>query len=79
MARGADLLAYQFAKDCDEEVLEFPADWNKYGKRAGYLRNAQMAQIADGLLAFWDGKSKGTEHMIKTMQALNKPVQIISY
>lgn len=79
MARGADLLAYEFAKECDEEVMEFPADWDKYGKRAGYVRNNQMAEVADGLLAFWDGQSRGTKHMIETMENLGKPVQIISY
>ena len=79
MARGADALAAQFARDNNIKLYEFPADWDKYGKRAGYLRNAEMADFADGLLAFWDGESRGTKHMIETMQNLRKPVRIIRY
>jgi len=79
MARGADRVAYEIAKAENIKCYEFPADWNQYGKRAGYLRNENMARVADGLLAFWDGKSRGTAHMIKTMRVLGKPVQIVSY
>lgn len=42
----------------------YPADWKKYGSSAGYIRNDEMAKYADCLIAFWDGKSKGTKHMI---------------
>jgi hypothetical protein len=42
----------------------FPAQWSIYGKGAGYIRNREMAQYADALIAFWDGKSKGTKNMI---------------
>lgn len=79
MARGADRLAYEFAKSKYIQLYEFPADWNKYGKSAGYRRNSEMSQFADGLLAFWDGKSRGTKHMIEYMRRLNKPVEIINY
>jgi len=79
MARGADRVAYEIAKAENIKCYEFPADWNQYGKRAGYLRNENMARVANGLLAFWDGKSRGTAHMIKTMRVLGKPVQIVSY
>lgn len=64
-ARGADALGERYAKDRGYELRRFPADWNKYGKRAGYLRNVQMANYADALLAFWDGKSRGTKNMIE--------------
>ena len=43
-------------------------DWDKYGKSAGYIRNTEMAEAGDILVAFWDGKSKGTEHMINIMK-----------
>lgn len=79
MARGADKLAYEFAMEHNVQCHEFPADWNKYGKSAGYKRNAEMAHFADVLIAFWDGKSRGTKHMIETMQKLGKPVQIERY
>lgn len=79
MARGADLLGYAFAVDNNVKRYEFPADWNQYGKRAGFIRNKQMGDFADGLLAFWDGQSRGTAQMIEYMQSLKKPVHIIRY
>lgn len=79
MANGADRLAWQFAKNMDVQVYEFPADWNTYGKAAGHRRNAEMAKFADGLLAFWDGQSRGTANMIATMEKLGKDVRVIRY
>lgn len=63
-ARGADRLGERYAKENGYRVDRFPADWDKYGKRAGYLRNQQMAKYADGLIAFHNHKSKGTKSMI---------------
>lgn len=79
MARGADALAVRFAKEQEVELHEFPANWDKYGKSAGYRRNEEMAQAADGLLAFWDGKSKGTANMIESMRKRGKPVHVVRY
>ena len=79
MARGADQLAYEFAAENDILCHEFPAAWDVYGKRAGYIRNAEMAKVADGLVAFWDGVSKGTKNMIETMQKMGKWVHVIEY
>jgi len=78
MARGADTLAARFAKDNYVDLHKFPADWHKYGKVAGFHRNMQMGDFADGLLAFWNG-SKGTLHMINYMKRLNKFVHVINY
>lgn len=78
-ARGADSLALIFAKANDVKTYEFPANWNQHGKSAGFIRNAEMAQFADALVAFWDGQSRGTNHMIEYMQKLSKPVHIINY
>lgn len=64
MARGADQLGYDWAKANNIPIAEFPADWKRYGKSAGYKRNVEMARNADALLALWDGESRGTEHMI---------------
>lgn len=64
-ARGADTLGERYAEERGYGIKKFPADWNRYGKSAGYLRNVEMAEYADALIAFWDGKSKGTEHMIR--------------
>jgi hypothetical protein len=79
MARGADSLAVEFAKKHNVKLYEFPANWAKYGKTAGFKRNQQMAEEADGLLAFWDGQSLGTADMISLMEYLDKPVTIVRY
>ena len=79
MARGADMLGREFALAFNIKRYEFPADWNQYGKAAGFIRNKQMGDFADGLLAFWDGESRGTKQMIEYMQSLNKPVHIVRY
>ena len=71
MAKGADLLGRQIAMDNNLPVLEMPAEWNKYGRSAGYRRNTEMANKATHLIAFWDGQSKGTRHMINIMSAIN--------
>lgn len=69
-ARGADQLGEKFAREHGYELIRFPADWNQYGKKAGYIRNTEMAKYATSddtkgvLIAFWDGQSKGTKHMI---------------
>lgn len=63
-ARGVDKLGESFAKERKKPVKEFLADWKMHGKAAGYIRNKKMAKYADALVAFWDGDSKGTKHMI---------------
>lgn len=68
-ARGADQLGERFAKEYKLNLVKFPANWDSFGKRAGYLRNAEMSKYAKQdaelgvLIAFWNG-SKGTKHMI---------------
>lgn len=57
----------------------FPADWDRYGKAAGYLRNTEMAKNADALVAFWDGMSLGTRHMIETAKAHGLKVRVKRY
>jgi glycerophosphoryl diester phosphodiesterase len=63
--KGADKLGEQYAKERGYKITQFPADWKRYGRAAGPKRNEQMANYADVLIAFWDGKSKGTKHMIQ--------------
>ena len=63
-ARGIDQAGEHYAELAGYKVKKFPANWNKYGKKAGYLRNVEMANYADALIAIWDGRSKGTEHMM---------------
>lgn len=64
-ARGADTLGEKWAEANEIPLSYYPANWDKYGKRAGYVRNLEMAQNAEALLAFWDGESPGTKMMIK--------------
>jgi hypothetical protein len=63
-ARGVDQMGERWAKRLNVPVTQFPAQWDKHGKSAGYRRNVEMAQYADALIAVWDGESKGTKHMI---------------
>ena len=52
----------------------FPADWQKHGKAAGPIRNAQMAEYGDELLLVWDGKSRGSASMKREMEKAGKPI-----
>jgi hypothetical protein len=75
-ARGADSIAAQWAKAWGYEMFVFPADWDKYGKSAGYRRNKDIVDYADIVVAFWDGKSKGTQHTIDLATKQGKPTYI---
>lgn len=74
-ARGPDSLGELWAFRNSVYLSRFPADWN-LGKRAGILRNEEMGRYADALVAIWDGKSRGTRHMIDFMLSLGKPVHV---
>lgn len=78
-ARGADTLAIRYALNNGLKNEVYPADWNTYGKSAGFRRNELMSTKADMVIAFWDGKSKGTEHMINLMTKLNKKSVTVLY
>jgi hypothetical protein len=76
-ARGADQLGAWWAKINRIPVKQYPADWEEYGRYAGVRRNHQMADNADALIAFWDGKSRGTEHMIDTARKHNLKIAVV--
>ena len=78
-ARGADRLGYRWAvkHGLGKQHRLFKADWERFGKSAGVRRNHQMAQAGDILIAFWDGQSPGTAHMVQCMRQLGKPVVVI--
>jgi len=76
--KGADLLGECWAKERNIHIEPFPADWKKYGKSAGPIRNKQMAEYGDYLILFWDGKirgniGKGSRNMLNTMIEFKKP------
>jgi hypothetical protein len=75
-ARGVDKIGEELAVYLRLELKVFPADWDKYGKRAGYIRNEEMAKYADALIAIWDGESKGTKHMIELAKKHNLRIYI---
>lgn len=78
-AKGADALAKRFAAEHSISTATFLPDWNKYGKPAGYRRNKLIVDACDIVLAFWDGKSKGTEHTISLAKKAKKPTFIIYF
>jgi len=83
MARGADLLGKKYADQWGYIVKQFYPDWDKYGKSAGYRRNEEMAIYAKEdngvLIAFWDGISKGTKHMINLANKHGLRVYVVKY
>lgn len=78
-ARGVGSMAEKWARTRGVYCEVHPADWRKYGKRAGMVRNAEMAEIADDLVAIWDKKSRGTAAMIDMMLKRGKPVTVYDY
>lgn len=78
-ARGGDKIGEAWAYFNAIPVKKFPANWDKYGKRAGYLRNSEMAEYGEMLVAIWDGSSKGTKHMIDLADKKGVKVSIIMF
>lgn len=82
-ARGADSLGELFAKNNKLQLAKFPAQWDKYGKSAGYIRNREMADYAlqetGVLFAFWDGQSRGTNHMINFSREKGLEVHVVPF
>ncbi len=78
-ARGADKVGELIAEAEGLPIKLFKADWDTHGKSAGYIRNSEMADYGDMLLAFWDGKSKGTKHMIDLATKKGLKVKVVRY
>jgi len=83
-AKGADQLGAQWAKDNKYQVIEFPADWDKYGRSAGHIRNAEMVNFIKNkedklAIFFWDGESRGTEGCISLCIKNNVNPIVIKY
>ena len=75
-ASGADAIGERYAEENGFELEKYPADWVKYGRSAGPIRNRQMAEICDFVICFWDEKSRGTKSMIELARKYNKPIKI---
>lgn len=83
-AKGADSLARQYAAERNYECKEFPADWNKYGKSAGYRRNEEMHKYLNsfndrGCVCFWDGSSRGTKHNFELCEKYHTQLRIVRF
>lgn len=78
-AKGADKWGEAYAKKHGIPVEVYPADWKRFGKSAGYRRNTDMALVATHLIAFWDGKSRGTRHMIDIATSKGLNVEVVRY
>lgn len=78
-ARGADIMGRRLAESLGLKVELYPANWDRDGRSAGYIRNSLMANTATHLLAFWDRRSKGTEHMIKLGNKMGLTVCVVHY
>jgi len=78
-AKGIDTIAKEYAQENDWKIEEYPAEWDKYGKSAGYIRNELMVKAADEVLILWDGESKGTKHDIDLCEKYNKPYKVLIY
>ncbi len=75
---AVDCLAEQTQQACQAPYLIYPAEWRKYGKRAGYLRNVDIVRASDGVIAFWDGQSRGTRATLRHAELEKKPVFVIT-
>ena len=76
MALGADTLAVDYADNHKLTKILFPANWKRYSRVAGFLRNEDMLSLATHLIAFWDGKSNGTRYMIEIAKGKGIPVWV---
>lgn len=76
-AKGVDKIGEKWAKLNNIKIEYYPADWDKYGKKAGFIRNQEMAKNADCLIAIMENNSKGTGNMIEIIKKVNKPYYVV--
>lgn len=83
-AKGADSLAERYAAERGYQLHVFPAQWDTFGKSAGYRRNEQMHQFISqfpnrGCVCFWNGKSRGTAHNFSLSKKYGNNLRIIRF
>lgn len=76
-ARGADRLGERYAAEHNLRIERFPAEWEKYHKGAGPIRNMKMVQSADAVIVFWDNESSGTKNIIECAHKQDIPYRIV--
>ncbi len=77
-AKGADTLAKEFAKENNLPIIEYLPDYKTHGRQAPILRNIQIVENCDFLIAFWDGTSRGTKFTIDYARKKGVPFKVIS-
>ena len=75
--RGADALGERYARENGIPLEIFEAEWDKYGRAAGPIRNEKMVEYSNAVICFWDNKSRGTFSLIKLANKHKKPIKII--
>ena len=78
-ARGADTFGSDYADRNKIQKIIFKAEWDKYGKSAGFRRNKDIIKNCDVCIAFWDGQSHGTKHDIDLCKEYNKKCFIYNF
>jgi hypothetical protein len=76
-AKGADTLAENYANQNNLKMIVIKPDWKKYGRGAGIVRNTEIINQSDMVIAFWDGQSKGTKDSVSKAKKLGKVVHVI--
>ena len=81
-ASGTDAMAERYARELGYSLQIFPADWSRYGKRAGYVRNREMHSYIStfperGVISFWDGQSKGTAQSFALAKEFGNPIRVV--
>jgi len=76
-AKGADTLGEKWAYENNVALKRIAPDWRKFGRSAGVIRNEEMAKCADALVAFWDGESRGTKHMIGIAKEYGLKIKVV--
>ena len=77
-ARGADTIGREWAEETGIPIELYPANWERYRRRAGYRRNEEMLERAEALLAIWNGISKGTAHMVQISSKRGLPIRVLN-
>ncbi|MBR5253403.1 MAG: DUF2493 domain-containing protein [Clostridia bacterium] len=76
-AKGIDTCAAEFAREHNLKLTEFLPDYKRFGRGAPLKRNITIIEYADIVLAFWDGKSKGTAFVVENAKKLGKEIRIV--
>jgi hypothetical protein len=75
-ANGADKLGERYAVENNLGIERYPAQWERFGRAAGPIRNKTMVENSDLIICFWDSKSRGTKSLLSLAEKYNKTIKI---